>query len=64
MDLFTEALEDDVCPRCAPLGCDCSDAERPSDDPRYDANLLPSGRRCHCGGWAAGGDCMCFEDYS
>lgn len=24
-------------------------------------NTLPGGRECRCGGWASGGDCMCFE---
>jgi hypothetical protein len=52
---------DDECPTCRPLGCDCSDAQRPSLDPRYDANRHPDGSYCRCGALAAGGDCMCFE---
>ena len=48
---------DDECRTCYPLGCDCSDLERPEAvEERY---KTPG---CHCGAWADGRDCMCFED--
>ena len=50
---------DDYCPRCHPLGCDCSDAERPEAvDPKY---TPLRNRGCHCGADFDGRDCMCFE---
>jgi hypothetical protein len=49
-------IDEDVCPRCAPLGCECSDAERPEAFP---AEYRTPG--CHCNADFDGGDCMCFE---
>jgi hypothetical protein len=51
----------DDCPRCYPLGCDCSDMDRPEAVP---AEYTPlRNRGCHCGADFDGRDCMCFEDY-
>lgn len=59
-DVYWRSIDDsglsDECPRCRPLGCDCSDTERPEAvEDRYKV------RGCHCGAWADGRDCMCFE---
>jgi hypothetical protein len=51
-------MDEDYCPNCSPLGCDCSDAQRPSQNERY----VPGRKDCRCGAEAAGGDCMCHED--
>lgn len=50
----------DDCPRCYPLGCDCSDFDRPNDVPSRYTPLRNRG--CHCGADFDGRDCMCFED--
>lgn len=28
-EAYLETADDDVCPRCYPMGCDCSDSQRP-----------------------------------
>jgi hypothetical protein len=48
---------DDDCPICYPLGCDCSDTQRPEAVP--DEYRTPG---CRCGADLDGRDCMCFED--
>ena len=57
-----EVRQMDYCPRCAPLGCDCSDLDRPE---AVSPDLLPSwAAGCHCGAAYDGRDCMCHEaDY-
>lgn len=55
------APHEDYCPRCYPLGCDCSDADRPEAVPSEYTPLRNKG--CHCGADFDGRDCMCFEGY-
>jgi hypothetical protein len=55
------AYDIDYCPRCHPLGCDCSDMDRPEAVP---PEYLPDwAAGCHCGAKYDGRDCMCFENY-
>lgn len=59
--VIIDPVDDGYCPRCYPLGCDCSDAQRPEAVPPEYTPLRNRG--CRCGADFDGRDCMCFEDY-